>query len=76
LHARLRTHHVLRLSVADLPTDYCVLASVLDALALGYLVMVLGDAVAAVATTPGDGERGLVRMRTAGAVIAMSTALN
>jgi nicotinamidase-related amidase len=49
---------------------------VLDALALGYPVMVLGDAVAAVATTPGDGERGLARMRTAGAVIAMSTALN
>jgi nicotinamidase/pyrazinamidase len=76
LHARLRTHHVLRLSVADLPTDYCVLASVLDALALGYLVMVLGDAVAAVDTTPGDGEPALARMRTAGAAIAMSTALN
>jgi nicotinamidase/pyrazinamidase len=76
LHARLRTHHVLRLFVADLGTDYCVLASVLAALALGYPVMVLGDAVAAVATTPGDGERGLARMRTAGAVIAMSTALN
>jgi nicotinamidase/pyrazinamidase len=76
LHAQLRTHHVLRLFVAGLATDYCVLKTVLDALALGYRVVVLRDAVAAVDVEPGDGERALERMRAAGAAFATSDALS
>ena len=75
LHARLRACHVLRLIVCGLATDYCVRSTVLDALALGYRVVVLRDAVAAVDRQPGDGERALQQMRDAGAVIATSADL-
>jgi hypothetical protein len=34
---------------------------------LGYAVEVIGDAIAAVDLTPGDGDRAIVRMRDAGA---------
>jgi nicotinamidase/pyrazinamidase len=75
LHAQLHARHVRRLFVAGLATDYCVLASVLDALALGYRVVVLSDAVAAVNLKPRDGEDALQRMRAAGAIVATSDAL-
>jgi nicotinamidase/pyrazinamidase len=75
LHAQLRARDVRRLFVAGLATDYCVLASVLDALALGYRVVVLSDAVAAVNVKPRDGEDALQRMRVAGAAVATSDAL-
>jgi len=75
-HARLRARHVLRLFVAGLATDYCVVSTVLDALALGYHVVVLSDAVAAVEADPGDGQRALERMRTAGALFASSRMLH
>lgn len=72
LHARLRDGHVLRLFVGGLATDYCVQATVLDALALGYHVVVLRDAVAAVDAQPGDGAAALQRMQAAGSVLAGS----
>ena len=75
LQARLRAGHVLRLIVCGLATDYCVRSTVLDALALGYRVVVLRDAIAAVELQPGDGERALRQMRDAGAVIATSADL-
>ena len=67
LHRRLRALGVQRVFVAGLTTDYCVLATVLDACALGYSVVVLQDAIAAVALQPGDAERALERMRASGA---------
>lgn len=72
LRARLRDSRVLRLFVGGLATDYCVRATVLDALAHGYRVVVLRDAVAAVDVQPGDGETALRRMREAGAMLAAS----
>jgi nicotinamidase/pyrazinamidase len=69
LHARLQTLGVRRLIVCGLATDYCVQASVLDALARGYAVVVLADGVAAVDVQPGDGERALATMRQRGAVV-------
>ena len=60
------THFV----AAGLATDYCVRASVLDALRRGFEVTLLADAIAAVDTTPGDGQRALEEMRAAGTVIA------
>ena len=56
--------------VAGLATDWCVRASVLDARALGYEVVVLGDAVAPVEAHPGDGVRALAEMESAGARLA------
>ena len=59
-----------RLVVAGLATDYCVRATVLDGLALGYSVTVLEDGVRAVDLEPGDGEAALAEMRAAGAHLA------
>lgn len=67
LAARLRDAGVQRLLVGGLATDYCVRQTVLDALAAGFDVVVLEDAVRAVEVAPGDGERALQAMAAAGA---------
>jgi len=72
LQRRLRNWHIRRLVVAGLATDYCVLATVKDALGLGYRVVVPTDAVAAVDVVAGDGARALQAMRAAGAVLTQS----
>ncbi len=56
-----------RLFVGGLATDYCVKATVLDALKEGFEVIVLEDAVRAVDVNPGDGARALAEMKSAGA---------
>lgn len=63
----LRERGVKRVFVGGLATDYCVRATVLDGLRTGFEVVVLEDAVRAVDVTPGDGERALEEMRSAGA---------
>jgi nicotinamidase/pyrazinamidase len=68
----LRGRHVSRLGVAGLATDYCVRASVLDALREGFQVVVLEDGVGAVDVRRGDGERALAEMREAGARVGRS----
>jgi nicotinamidase-related amidase len=75
LAERLRALGVERLLVGGLALEHCVRATVLDALALGYQVVVLRDAVAAVDVKPGDGTAALQAMQRAGAVIADSDAL-
>jgi nicotinamidase/pyrazinamidase len=70
LDALLRDRGVERVVICGLATDYCVRATVLDALRLGYETTVLGDAIAAVELQPGDGERALGEMQEAGAVLA------
>jgi nicotinamidase/pyrazinamidase len=66
----LRRHHVSRLFVGGLATDYCVLESTRDARRQGLAVTVLTDAVRAVEVNPGDGERALEAMVEAGAMLA------
>jgi nicotinamidase/pyrazinamidase len=68
----LREHGVGRLYVAGLATDYCVRASVLDAIDEGFDVAVLEDAIGAVDVHPGDGDTALEEMRAAGATITRS----
>ena len=55
-----------RIVVVGLATDYCVKATALDALRLGFETTVLADAIAAVDLEPGDGDRALDEMRDAG----------
>jgi len=65
----LRSRCIKQLYVCGLATDYCVLETVLDALRLGFGVTVIRDGVAAVEVNPGDGQRALEAMVTAGALV-------
>ncbi len=75
LAERLKEDGVRQLFVGGLATDYCVLNSVKDALALGHVVVLLTDAVRAVDVQPGDGERALAEMKKLGAQFATSEEL-
>lgn len=67
LEAVLREEGVSRVVICGLATDYCVRATALDAVRLGFKTIVLTDAIAAVDLVPGDGERALAEMAAAGA---------
>ncbi|MBI2762740.1 MAG: isochorismatase family protein [Chloroflexi bacterium] len=66
LDALLRVRSVDRVVVCGLATDYCVKATALDAVRLGYATTVLLDGIAAVNLTEGDGEAAQAEMRAAG----------
>lgn len=66
LDAHLRDVGVTRVIVLGLATDYCVRATALDALKLGYDAEVATGAVAAVNLKAGDGERALAEVAGAG----------
>lgn len=66
---RLRALGVRRLFVGGVATDYCVRATVLDGLRLGFEVFVLTDAIRGVDVEPGDSERALEEMLRSGAVL-------
>jgi len=67
LLAVLAARGVRRLYVGGLATDYCVRATVLDAVREGFEVVLLEDAIGAVDLQPGDEARALEDMRAAGA---------
>jgi nicotinamidase/pyrazinamidase len=58
--------------VIGLATDYCVKATALDSLRLGFSTTVLTDAVAACEIRHGDGEAALEELRNAGADVRSS----
>jgi nicotinamidase/pyrazinamidase len=60
------------LVVGGLATDYCVRASVLDALKGGLAVVVVEDAIRGVDLKPGDSQLAIEEMRAAGAVFMPS----
>jgi nicotinamidase/pyrazinamidase len=66
----LRERGVDHITVAGLATDYCVKNTALDALRGGFGVTVDSTAVRAVELEPGDGQRALEEVRTAGGSIA------
>ncbi len=76
LEESLRASGVTRLVVGGLATDYCVRATVLDALKKGWRVTLLTDAVSAVDLEPNDGARALEEMRAGGAVLQVSVDLD
>ena len=70
LEPLLRDAHIQRVVVAGLATDYCVKATALDAVRLGFAVAVIRDAVRAVDVDPGDGDRAIDELAAAGVVIS------
>jgi nicotinamidase/pyrazinamidase len=72
LEQTLRDAAVDEVVVTGLATDYCVKATALDAVRLGFSTTVLTDAIAAVDLEPGDGERSLAEMAAAGVSLQSS----
>lgn len=68
LAGRLRELGVTRLFIGGIATDYCVLFTVLDALAAGFDVCLLVDAIRPVEVVAGDGEAAVREMQARGAV--------
>ena len=75
LDGLLRSANVHRVVIVGLATDYCVKATGLDAVRLGFQTIVLLDGIAAVDLEPGDGERALAELRAAGVTLAGSVAV-
>lgn len=67
LDAYLKSVGAKELTVVGLATDYCVRATVVDAIELGYPVTVVASGCRAVELKAGDGERALAEMKRAGA---------
>lgn len=70
LDAHLKERGIRRLFVGGLATEYCVLATVRDALQRGYAVVLLTDAVRSIDQHPGDGRRAVQEMVQLGAMSA------
>lgn len=62
LNAYLKERGVTEVAVVGLATDYCVKATALDALRLGYKTSVIKDACRAVNINPDDGEKAFKEM--------------
>lgn len=73
LGAYLKERGVTEVYVVGLATDYCVKWTALDAKQLGFPTSVILDACRGVNLKPGDVERAIEEMRTAGIKIVQST---
>lgn len=69
LSRSLRERGVARVFVGGLATDYCVKATVLDALREGFQAVVIRDAVRGVDLPPGSADQALAEMEKEGAII-------
>ena len=63
----LRDRQIDSVYVAGLTAEYCVKQTVLDALTAGLHVVALRDAIAGINAQPGDADRALAEMASAGA---------
>ncbi|MFQ5597844.1 MAG: bifunctional nicotinamidase/pyrazinamidase [Nitrospiria bacterium] len=66
---RLRKRGIRRVFVCGLATDYCVKATVLDAVKEGFVVALLEDAIRGVNIDPKDSEKAIGGMKAAGATL-------
>jgi nicotinamidase/pyrazinamidase len=66
----LRQRGVERVVVLGLATDYCVRATALDAVTLGYDTTLVVDGVRPVEMEPGDGQRAIDEVSAAGVTLA------
>ena len=74
LEGMLRDAGVEAVVVVGLATDYCVKATALDAVRLGFRTEVITGAIAAVDLQVGDGERALAELAAAGARLEQAAA--
>jgi nicotinamidase/pyrazinamidase len=72
LEAVLRAKNVEQVVVCGLATDYCVKATAIDAANLGFETRLLSNAVRPVDLSPGDGDRAIDEMRTAGVIVSQA----
>jgi nicotinamidase/pyrazinamidase len=70
LDGLLRGRGIERVVVLGLATDYCVKATALDAVALGYASTLVADGARPVELEPGDGRRAIDEMTAAGVTLA------
>jgi nicotinamidase/pyrazinamidase len=68
----LHDQHVSDLYVCGLATDYCVLASAVDARQKGFNVLVIDDAIQGVNVVKGDVERAIEEMKHKGIIFIPS----
>lgn len=69
LDDKLKKIQIRRLFVGGLATDYCVKATILDAVFLGYTTFFLSDASKAVNINPDDEKKSINEMLQAGAIL-------
>ena len=72
LDGLLRERGIDQVVVVGVATDYCVQATALDAVRLGYQTTLLTDAIAAVDLEPSDGDRAIEAMRAAGVALSQT----
>jgi nicotinamidase/pyrazinamidase len=75
LGVELRARDCRRVFIGGLPTGYCVRATALDALSAGFETVILADAVRAVETQPGDGQRVIEEVLRRGVQLGMTGSL-
>lgn len=75
LGAILKKNKIDTIYIAGIATDYCVKATALDGLSLGYTVFVIEDAVRGVNLKPGDSKNAIEEMKQKGAQIINSTSV-
>jgi nicotinamidase/pyrazinamidase len=71
----LRSRGVTDVCILGLATDYCVKFTALDAVQLGFRVRLVADACRGVNLQPGDVDRAVEEMRTAGVRVVRSEEL-
>jgi nicotinamidase/pyrazinamidase len=69
LASYLRSQDIDTVHIVGLATDYCVKATALDAVDLGFHTVVLTAGIRGVELQPGDCQRAIEQMRTAGVII-------
>ena len=72
LEATLHNRGITELAACGIATDYCVKATVLDALHCGFNVSVLTDLARPIDVHNGDSAKALAEMKTAGATLLTS----
>jgi nicotinamidase/pyrazinamidase len=72
LETELRARRIGEIVACGIATDYCVKATVLDALRCGFFAKVLTDLIRPIDVHPGDSAVALVEMKSAGAALLSS----